>query len=57
VPHDKLEQTAIETAQDWTQPSTGALLRIKRLLNYTTKDLEDYLKFESEELLKAISVS
>lgn len=54
VPYNKLEKTAIETAQDWTQRSTGSLLGIKRLLNYTMKDLNDYLNFESGELLKTI---
>ena len=52
VPDDQLEQTAIAAALDWDQQATGALLGIKRLLNYTIKDLEDYLKFESDELLK-----
>ena len=54
VPHDKLEETAIQTAQDWTQRSTRSLIGIKRLLNYTMKDLTDYLNFESAELLKII---
>ena len=54
VPYDKLEETAIQTAQDWTQRSTRSLIGIKRLLNYTMKDLTDYLNFESAELLKII---
>ena len=54
VPYDKLEGTAIQTAQDWTQQSIRSLLGIKRLLNYTLKDLKDYLNFESGEFLKTI---
>ncbi|MGB5748154.1 MAG: enoyl-CoA hydratase/isomerase family protein [Desulfobacterales bacterium] len=54
VPDNKLEETAIQKAQDWTQRSTRSLLGIKRLLNYNLKDLNDYLNFESGELLKTI---
>lgn len=54
VPYDKLEETAIQTAQDWTRQSTRSLLGIKRLVNYTLKDLKDYLNFESDEFLKTI---
>ena len=55
VPYEKLEQAAFAKAQDWIQQPTASLLGIKKLLNYTMKDLEDYLKFESSELLKTIS--
>jgi enoyl-CoA hydratase/carnithine racemase len=54
VPDNKLAETAIQTAQDWTQRSTRSLIGIKRLLNYTMKDLTDYLNFESGELLRTI---
>jgi len=54
VPDSKLEETAIQTAQDWTQRATRSLIGIKRLLNYSMKDLTDYLNFESDELLKTI---
>ncbi len=56
VADDQLEQTALAAAGDLAQQATGALLGIKRLLNYTMKDLEDYLKFESDELLKTVSL-
>ena len=55
VPYDKLEETAMQTAQAWTRRSTRSLLGIKRLLNYSMKDLTDYLSFESGELLKTIA--
>ena len=54
VPDNKLEETAIQTAQDWSQRSTRSLIGIKRLLNYTMKDLNDYLNFESGELLRTV---
>ena len=57
VPYDKLEGTAIQTAQDWTRQSTRSLLGIKRLLNYNLKDLINYLNFESDELYKTIGFS
>lgn len=57
VPDNKLAETAIQTAQDWTQRSTRSLLGIKRLLNYNLKDLNDYLNFESGELFKTIGFS
>ena len=52
VPFNKLEETAIELAQDWTKRSICSLVGIKRLINYSMKDLRDYLSFESQELLK-----
>jgi enoyl-CoA hydratase/carnithine racemase len=55
VPDNKLAETAIQTAQAWTRRSTRSLLGIKKLLNYTMKDLTDYLSFESVELLKTIA--
>ena len=54
VPDHNLEETAIQKAQDWTQRATRSLIGIKRLLNYTMRDLTDYLNFESGELLKTI---
>ena len=54
VPDNKLEETAIQKAQEWTRQSMRSLIGIKRLLNYTMKDLADYLSFESSELLKTI---
>jgi 1,4-dihydroxy-2-naphthoyl-CoA synthase len=54
VPIDKLEETAIQLALDWTQKPMRSLAGIKRLINYSLKDLKDYLSFESQELLKTI---
>jgi enoyl-CoA hydratase/carnithine racemase len=56
VPYDKLEETAIQRAQDLTKRSIRSLEGIKRLINYTMKDIQDYLDFESFELLKTIGV-
>ena len=56
VPYKKLEETAIQMAQDLTKRSIRSLEGIKRLINYTMKDIQDYLDFESFELLKTIGV-
>ncbi len=54
VPYNKLEETAIQVASDWTKRSMRCLVGIKRLINYTMGDVQDYLDFESVELLRTI---
>ena len=56
VPYSKLEETAIQMAQDLTKRSIRSLEGIKRLVNYTMKDIQDYLDFENFELLKTIGM-
>ena len=56
VPYSKLEETAIQMAQDLTKRSMRSLEGIKRLINYTMKDIQDYLDFESFEMLKTIGI-
>ena len=56
VPYNKLEETAIQVAQDFTKRSSRSLVGIKRLINYSMKDIQDYLDFESFELLRTIGV-
>ena len=56
VPYKKLEETAIQMAQDLTKRSIRSLEGIKSLINYTMKDIQDYLDFESFEMLKTIGV-
>jgi 2-(1,2-epoxy-1,2-dihydrophenyl)acetyl-CoA isomerase len=54
VPLEKLEETAIQVAQDLSKRSIRSLVGIKRLINYSMKDIQDYLDFESFELLRTI---
>ena len=54
VPFTILEETAIQVAQDWSKRSMPSMAGIKRLINFSIKDLRDYLSFESQELLKTI---
>jgi len=51
---NKLEETAIQIAHEWAKRPIRSLVGIKRLINYSIKDLRDYLSFESQELLKTI---
>jgi 2-(1,2-epoxy-1,2-dihydrophenyl)acetyl-CoA isomerase len=56
VPYRKLEKTAIQIAHDLTKRPIRSLEGIKRLINYTMKDIQDYLDFESFELLKTLGM-
>jgi len=56
VPYSILEEEAHKIAQDFTKRSKRSLEGIKKLINYNMKDLQDYLEFESFELLKTIGV-
>jgi 2-(1,2-epoxy-1,2-dihydrophenyl)acetyl-CoA isomerase len=54
VPYNKLEETAIQTAQDFAKRSIRSLVGIKRLINYSIKDIQNYLDFESYEILRTM---
>ena len=54
VPFDRLEKSAIQVASDWSQRPMSSMTGIKRLINYSMKDLKEYLNFESQELLKIV---
>lgn len=57
VPLDDLEAKAFETATYFRKIPSTSLTGIKRLLNYSLKELKDYLEYENEELLKVICSS
>jgi 2-(1,2-epoxy-1,2-dihydrophenyl)acetyl-CoA isomerase len=54
VPYDQLEKTAIQKAKDLTGRSLRSLEGIKKLMNYSLGDIQDYLSFESFELLNTV---
>lgn len=54
APLDKLEESALETARRFGQKPARSLSGIKRLLNYSRKDLEDYLRLENKEISRII---
>jgi len=54
VPVEELEDAALEMARHLVRKPAGTLTVVKRLLNYSIKDLQDYLDFESQEILKIV---
>jgi len=57
APNDVLEYTALKTAKQFAQAPATSLSGTKKLLNYSWKDLEEYLKAENFELWDIISKS
>lgn len=51
---EKLEDTALEIAKKYARIPAQSLIGIKRLLNFSRKDLSNYLEFENQELLRII---
>jgi 2-(1,2-epoxy-1,2-dihydrophenyl)acetyl-CoA isomerase len=49
-----LEEVALKTAQHFAQKPAGALSGVKKLLNYSMRDLKDYLEFENETLFRIV---
>jgi 2-(1,2-epoxy-1,2-dihydrophenyl)acetyl-CoA isomerase len=54
VPLCDLERCALETARSFAQIPTGYSTGIKRLLNYDSRELADFLEFENELLRRHI---
>ena len=52
-----LEEAALKTAQHFAQKPAGSLSGVKRLLNYSMRDLKDYLEFENDELFRIVMSS
>lgn len=50
VPFDELRETALRVAQDFARKPRRSIAGAKKLLNYSIKDLEEYLDFETQEL-------
>jgi len=56
VEFNKLRHTAIEKSRDFVSKPIASLSGIKRLLNYSAKNLNNYLEFENEQLLRNLAV-
>lgn len=54
VPLAEFNKAALKIAKDFADKPMRSLAGIKRLLNYSMKDLEDYLELESQVLLKML---
>ena len=54
VPFDELRDAAFKTAEQFARKPARSLRCCKRLLNYSLKDLREYLEFETQELANLI---
>jgi enoyl-CoA hydratase/carnithine racemase/nucleotide-binding universal stress UspA family protein len=54
VPPEKLEDTALDIAKKYGRIPNQSLIGIKRMLNFSRKELSNYLEFENQELLRII---
>ena len=54
VASSSFEEASLKTAQHFAQKPAGSLSGVKRLLNYSKRDLKDYLEFENEELFRIV---
>lgn len=54
VPHKILEETTLQVAKNFASRKTSSLVGLKRLISYSMKDLENYLNFENQELMRLI---
>jgi len=57
VTPDTLEEAAFKRARRLMQVPATSLAGVKRLLNYSMKELSDYLEFENAELFRIIHSS
>lgn len=56
VPIDKIEEAALKTARAFAQKPARSLAGVKRLINYSMKDLKDYMELEHQELIKIVKL-
>jgi 2-(1,2-epoxy-1,2-dihydrophenyl)acetyl-CoA isomerase len=54
VTSDELRKAAFRVAEDFARKPSRSLRCCKRLLNFSLKDLREYLEFETDELTKMI---
>ena len=54
VSTDKLEDAALETACQYAKYPRTSIMAIKKLVNYSIQDLEDYLHFERSKLMHTL---
>ena len=54
VPQKELEKTALQIAKNFASRKMRSMVGLKRLINYSMKDLKSYLSFENQELMRYI---
>ncbi len=57
VPLGEFEEAVLRIVRSFAQKPGRSLSGVKRLLNYSKKDLGDYLEFENDELLRIVGSS
>lgn len=57
VKTDALEESAILKARQFSSKPKSSLTSVKKMLNYSLKDLEEYLNMENQELIRAMMSS
>lgn len=57
VPYYEFEDAVLNTAQNFAQKPYTSLSGIKKLLNYSLKDLEEHLRHENDLLIYVLSTS
>jgi len=55
VPSEQLEESALNTAKEFAQKPSHTLSGVKKLLNYSTKDLMECLELENQVLLRIVA--
>jgi len=55
VPFNKLRHSALERANKLTSHPDTELAGVKKLVNYSMKDLADYLEYEDEQIFRTLS--
>ncbi len=55
VPHEGFEDAVLKIAHYFSQKPATSLAGVKKFLNYSLKDLKDYLEFENRELLRVLN--
>ena len=54
VSPDKLEESALDAARRFAQKPARSLAGVKRLINYSMKDIKDYMELEYQELIRIV---
>ena len=55
APFNKLRHTALETAKNLCSHSLTTLAGVKRLVNYSMRELANYLEYEDDEIFRTLS--
>lgn len=54
VAPDKVEEAALDAARRFAQKPARSLAGVKMLINYSMKDLKDYMELEHQELIRIV---